>query len=81
MDDNSIQDTIVSKITEAKTLDSKHSANSTSEETVPKEDIESLLTTNQRIFILILAVLGGFYSSLRRAYYVPYDETIGKILE
>lgn len=64
-------------------LESMSSSGSTvvEEEIIAKEDIQPLLNKYQRYFMLMLAVLGGFYSSLRRAYYVSYDETYGKILE
>lgn len=64
-------------------LESMSSSTSTvvEKEIVSKEDIKPLLTSYQRYFMLLLAVLGGFYSSLRRAYYVPYDEAFRTILE
>lgn len=59
---------------------SKEVSNSSKEE-VANENIKSLLTSTQRYFILILAVCGGFYSSLRRAYNVSYDEALGEVFE
>lgn len=60
---------------------SKEVSNSTKEEEVANENIKSLLTSTQRYFILMLAVCGGFYSSLRRAYNVSYDEALGEVFE
>lgn len=64
-------------------IESMSSSGSTvvEEEIIAKEDIQPLLNKYQRYFMLMLAVLGGFYSSLRRAYYVSYDETYGEIFE
>ena len=73
MSTTSIQDTFMSN-TETTEL-------KMSKEEVANENIKSLLTSTQRYFILILAVCGGFYSSLRRAYNVSYDEALGEVFE
>lgn len=76
MSNTSIQDTIMSNTETTELKLSKEVSNSTIEEQVANENIKSLLTSTQRYFILMLAVCGGFYSSLRRAYNVSYDEAI-----
>lgn len=67
--------------TESTELELSKEASKTTSEEVANENIKSLLTSTQRYFILMLAVCGGFYSSLRRAYNVSYDEAFGKVLE
>lgn len=80
MSTTSIQDTIMSNTETTELKMSKEVSNSSKEE-VANENIKSLLTSTQRYFILILAVCGGFYSSLRRAYNVSYDEALGEVFE
>lgn len=75
----SIQNTIMSNTETTELKISKEISNSSNEEPVAHENIKSLLTSTQRYFILVLAICGGFYSSLRRAYNVSYDETIRKV--
>ncbi|CAI8491376.1 unnamed protein product [Hanseniaspora opuntiae] len=81
MSTTSIQDTIMSNTETTELKMSKEVSNSTKEEEVANENIKSLLTSTQRYFILMLAVCGGFYSSLRRAYNVSYDEALGEVFE
>ncbi|CAI8491409.1 unnamed protein product [Hanseniaspora opuntiae] len=80
MSTTSIQDTFMSNTETTELKMSKEVSNSSKEE-VANENIKSLLTSTQRYFILILAVCGGFYSSLRRAYNVSYDEALGEVFE